>query len=203
MLSSGGLNVGAGRFCSLAIGGSTGGPDPRCSEAKGAPFSLCVSKVEVPGGSLGLRVTKVEVVEGPLGLCGSMIDVEEFPCCLRGEEVGEFPCLCIEVVGGFPCCLCGEVVGEFRCFLCGSKVVLVGVSLGLKEELRDSKVVVVGASSNELRTASELLLVAGLRLELGTVGAVESDEVYVEAIEEEKGYERVTKHEHCSHSIEV
>ena len=193
-----------------------GGPDPRCSVAKGAPFSLCDSKVEMPGGSLGLRVTKVEVVEGSPGLRGSMIDVvEEFPCCLRGEEVGEFPCClpgevmgefpcCLpgEVVGEFPFCLSGEVVGEFPCFLCGSKVVVMRVSLGLKGELRDSKVVVVGASSNELRTASELLL-AGLRLELATVGAVERDEVCVEDVEEEKGYERVSQHEHCSHSIEV
>ena len=197
MLSSGGLAAEPDRFCSE--GGSTGGPDPRHSETVGAPFTLCGSTVEVPGGSLGLRRPKVEVVEGSLGLRGSMIDVVgelpcclrgevvgEFPCCLRGEVVGEFPC-CLrgEVLGEFPCCLHGEVLGEFPCFLCGSKVVVVGVSLGLKEELRDSKVEVVGASCKELRTASELLL-AGLCLELATVGAVEMEEVCVEAVEGEE-----------------
>ena len=198
MLSSGGLAAELDRFCSAAIGGSTGGLDPHRSEAVGAPFTLRDSKVEIPGGSLGLCTPKVEVAEGSLGLHGSMLDVVgeflcclrgevlgEFPCCLRGEVVGEFPCClrgevvgefpcCLsgEVLAEFPCCLSGEVLGEFPCFLCRSKVVVVGVSLGLKEELRDSKVEVVGASSNELRTASELLL-AGLCLEPTTVGAVE------------------------------
>ena len=208
MLSSGGLAAELDRFCSAAIGGSTGGPDPHHSEAMGAPFTLRDSKVEIPGGSLGLRTPKVEVVEGSLGLRGSMLDVVgeflcclrgevlgEFLCCLRGEVVGEFPC-CLrgEVMGEFPCCLSGEVLGEFPCFLCCSKVVAVGVSRGLKEELRDSKVEVVGASSNELRTASELLL-AGLCLEPTTVGAVEGVRV------EGEGYERVSRHEQHSHCV--